>query len=191
MELISKRHNGLYARKKIHETEPELNTENHLYFELNPGGDAMSFHDLDCFGIRGGGFLVNFYCDGYMVPLTETFVYQDGKLTETHLYKYIPQPSINQFYANADKFPKPVYDFFVNKIESGLTLHVDEGKLVGKIDVWQEGSEGYELPAVIKGLEKKTDEYIVPQIKYIWNGERFVIDPDYKPLTEDLKYFAQ
>ncbi len=184
---ISKLHDGIFSREKIQ--EEDLSTESHISFELNPEGDAMSFHNLDCFAMNDGGFFVCFRSYGYMEPVVETFIYKDGVLSKTDLQKYMQPLTINDFYSNADKFPKPAYDCLTSIIESKLKYMVSDGKLNIGMEVWQVGENGYEIPAALSGFEEKDPNELTPEIQLIWNGEKFVRDPENKPVEEDLKYF--
>jgi hypothetical protein len=184
---ISKLHDGIFDCDKIHDS---AGTASHLSFCLNPGDDMATFHDLDCFAIKGGGFLVNFYSYGDPIePVSELYTYQDGTLSKTDISKYLPALSIGDFYTNAGQFPKPAYDKLTDIIASHLQYIVSDGHLMVQMNPWEESGEGFVMPAVLNGLTQKTGGEPFPEIIFNWDGERFTRDPASKPVEEDLKYF--
>ena len=135
--------------------------------ETNAGGDAYEptyeFHFYDC---------------------------KDGKISDnTTLLK----PTANDFYANFADFPKATAEAINEAISEHPRYNVvDSKKVEVTFSPWYlEGDDPYDaelvLPKPLKGFDNKKGE-IFPKITYIWDGEQFVRDPEYKPLQEDAKY---
>ena len=119
------------------------------------------------------------------------FAYSNGQLTRADK---IINLSINDFYSNADQFPEAGADGIKDAIEnSPCYSDIDETSLSVTFFPWNfEGDDPEEaefvLPAVLSGFENKEGDKF-PKIKFVWDGETFVRDPESKPIEEDLKYF--
>ena len=128
--------------------------------------------------------------------------YIDGKIsltTDFHgtVYNALPKPGINDFYSNADKFPKEVrdclsklrlsYKFYINYYDNSISVTMDPYEL-GTIPEWGYDFKIDHLPEPIRGLAKKYDD-LFPTVNYRFDGDNYIIDSKHKPFEEDLWYF--
>ena len=119
------------------------------------------------------------------------FAYSNGQLTRADK---IIDLSINDFYSNADQFPEAGADGIKDAIENSPRYSdIDETSLSVTFFPWTfEGDDPEEaefvLPVVLSGFDNKEGDKF-PKIRFVWDGETFVRDPENKPIEEDLKYF--
>lgn len=165
------------------------NGENDYYehLELHIFDEYAYF--FDCFPLKNGGYYVLFQ--------NETFTYKDGKLEKGP--SFLPKPSIDDFFADADKFPKDARDAIQKKVETASSAYYepDTEQLLMYVRIRSYDKEGnVSFP---KALEKliALDTYDdvpydmrYPNVRYIWNGEQFVRDPENKPLEGFAKYLG-
>ena len=215
-KLAETEDNPLYLTKDMLENVEFIEkngNEEHCEFyvygnEDEDEGDA--FIVSQCYPLKEGGYAVIFtrtsgcclcYYDDY-----STYYYENGLLTEAT--DLLPQTTINDFYSNADNFPKKAYDeldgcykrYLFDAKTNQLLITLDPYICIESIRVY--------LPKALRGLYLKIDEdfedlteseqrdaigegnfELFPKIAFQWDGEKFVRDPDSKPLEEDLKYF--
>ena len=122
--------------------------------------------------------------------------YIDGKISfdiDDHgtMRNALPKPDINDFYLNADKFPKEAYDclakarlsykFYINYSDNSISVTLDP--YVGEPDATQKI-----LPDPISGLENRGYVYF-PTVAYHWDGDNYIIDSKHKPFEEELRFF--
>ncbi|MBQ3710556.1 MAG: hypothetical protein II887_07620 [Bacteroidales bacterium] len=213
-QLLAMEDNPLYLDgEAIGEVDfqEENGDEEHCYFDSF--GDEEEMHVAsDCFPLKDSGYAVIFSRAGGCCLCYSTSYYtcrfDDGALTE--MENLLPSPTIGDFYANADQFPKEAYDILSG---SSRIYQYDESlkQLTVTLDPYGcEESIRVFLPKAIRGLYLKIDESfedftedqqrealgagnydIFPKIAYNWDGEKFLRDADNKPLEEDLKYFRK
>ena len=164
------------------------NGENDYYEHLELIFDEYAYF-FDCFPLKNGGYYVLFQ--------NETFTYKDGKLVKGP--NFLPKPSIDDFFADADKFPKDAHDAIQKKVETASSAYYDKDaeQLLVYVGIRNHDKEGnVSFP---KALEKlialDTDDNVpydmkYPNVRYIWNGEQFVRDPENKPLEGFAKYLG-
>lgn len=147
---------------------------------------------LDCFPFTKGGYFVIFrdfdFCDCAHIAYY-TYIYRDGRLTKDETL--LPDPRIDDYYSNADKFPeegRKALEMLMT--ENNYLYDANTGQLNVNFSIWECDEYGSHMPVALKGFDRKDDDP-VPTIAYNWNGEKFVRDPQNKPLTEDLAYFEQ
>ncbi len=165
------------------------NGENDYYehLELHIFDEYAYF--FDCFPLKNGGYYVLFQ--------NQTFTYKDGKLVKGP--NFLPKPSIDDFFADADKFPKDARDAIQKKVETASSAYYDKDaeQLLVYVGIRNHDKEGnVSFP---KALEKliALDTYDdvpydmkYPNVRYIWNGEQFVRAPENKPLEGFAKYLG-
>ncbi len=165
------------------------NGENDYYehLELHIFDEYAYF--FDCFPLKNGGYYVLFQ--------NQTFTYKDGKLVKGP--NFLPKPSIDDFFADADKFPKDARDAIQKKVETASSAYYDKDaeQLLVYVGIRSYDKEGnVSFP---KALEKliALDTYDdvpydmkYPNVRYIWNGEQFVRAPENKPLEGFAKYLG-
>jgi hypothetical protein len=149
---------------------------------------------LDCFPLNDGGYFVMFTVvetGDYEHYFHHYYTFKDDVLTETD--KHLPHPTINDFYTNANKFPKKVSAALAEEIAAAeYTYEQEEQKLIVWLNPWMCDETGCELPDALKcfGPREDADEYYsFPTAEYTWKNGQFVRLPDSKPREEDLKYF--
>lgn len=150
--------------------------------------------EVNCLYLKKGGYYVMALTDGYSDnPKRLTFFYENGNLKEVPKSEFIPQPTISELYANADKFPKKAFEIIDNEIKNGSSYVYRNGILSVMFDPGTRTEEDeYMLPAPLKGLKaKENNGLIFPVAHYEWDGERFVRFTDDKPLEEDLSLLEQ
>jgi len=164
------------------------NGENDYYEHLELIFDEYAYF-FDCFPLKNGGYYVLFQ--------NQTFTYKDGKLVKGP--NFLPKPSIDDFFADADKFPKDARDAIQKKVETASSAYyeLDTEQLLMYVRIRSYDKEGnVSFP---KALEKliALDTYDdvpydmrYPNVRYIWNGEQFVRDPENKPLEGFAKYLG-
>ena len=117
------------------------------------------------------------------------FSYKDGTITKIN--NLLPKPGIDDFYANAANFPKDTYNDLKKAIASTVWYSVTEdGKLLAKAEVVKWDGEDRILAKSLIPLVDNNESWTYPSAYYIWDGEKFVRDPEFKPLEQDLKVFG-
>ena len=146
---------------------------------------------LDCFPLNDGSYFVMFAVietGDYEHYLYDYYVYKDKTLTPTD--KYMPTPGINDYYSNADKFPKKVVDALKEEIQFYSYTYVQENdKLIVTFNPWACDETGCSLPEDLQCFESEDSYCQFPTIEYTWKNGQFVRDPESKPREEDLSYF--
>lgn len=118
------------------------------------------------------------------------YTYLNGKLQETN--NFMPQPGINDFYSNADQFPKEAHDILSAAIaQRDYKYNYQDKTLTISFCPWKEDSRGrvslpYGIERMLCKQTKDNELYIFPEIKYNWNGTQFVRAPNSKPVEEDV-----
>ena len=170
--------------------------DSHQTFEINW---KHSYYDeyvdaqLDCFPLKDGGYFV-------MFKVTETgdyehyfyynYVFKDNKLTRND--SYLPKPTINDYYSNAAKFPKKIYNALNRELQYPEYFYSQEDKtLTVTFDPWLCDETGCDLPEDLQCFQGNDDGDTpsFPTAVYVWKDGKFVFAPDYKPLEENLNYF--
>ena len=158
------------------------------FVEASPGDGMMRLH---CYPNKNGGYYVvvifDEVCDCPGAYRYEYFNYKDGNLTKAK--SLLPKTTINDFYANADKFPKDVFNILKPRATGNVYhyFYSDSHKLTASFDGF-EWDGGYDIPAPLKKYYEEK-EASFPSITYIWDGEKFIRDPECEPYEEDLSLF--
>ena len=159
---------------------------NHIV--VSPGDGIMRLH---CYPYKSGGYYVaviwDVVCDCPGEYRYEYFTYKDGNVTKAK--SLFPKPTINDFYSNADKFPKDVYNILKQRIAGNTYyyFYYEGNNLTASFDGF-EWDGGYDVPKQFKKYYE-TKEASFANITYIWDGEKFVRDPQTAPYEEDLALF--
>ena len=66
----------------------------------------------------------------------------------------------------------------------------EDGKLLAKAEVVKWDGENRILAKSLIPLVDNNESWTYPSAYYIWDGEKFVRDPEFKPLEQDLKVFG-
>lgn len=192
-------------KKKNYDTETINYLKEHGYdrcltsesIRIYLGGPAWEI--VHCFPCKSGGYCVLYLLyDGFDTERVNFYHYKDDKIEN---YDKCPEPSLCDYFANADKFPSDVFNYFSQIItEKKYIYNFIGNKLEVSIPIptyeyhYERGE--YDVPAPLKKYydakrcrDSKWGEYEHPMVPYIWNGEVFVLDPDYKPYKEDLSLF--
>lgn len=150
------------------------------------------FLRLRCYPMKSGGYYVlliwDEVCDCPGAYRYEYFNYKDGSLTKAK--SLLPKPSITDFYANSDKFPKDIFNILKTRTSecNYCTFDRNGEKLTANFEIYEWDGE-YVVPKPLNPyFEKKGDDS--PKILYIWDGEKFVRDPENQPYEEDLSLFG-
>ena len=144
--------------------------------------DRKTVEGLACLPIKTGGYYIIYIDNLYSEDSKDyTLFYKDGKMTEIPKSQLYPQPTIDDFYTNANQIPKEIHDLLANEIENNLIYLYHENNDL--LNVWLGDPKSESLNQL------KNDGFPFPMRLYIWDGERFVPDPDDKPQTIDMKYF--
>ena len=150
------------------------------------------FLRLRCYPMKSGGYYVlliwDEVCDCPGAYRYEYFNYKDGSLTKAK--SLLPKPSITDFYANSDKFPKDIFNILKTRTSecNYCTFDRNGEKLAANFEIYEWDGE-YVVPKPLNPyFEKKGDDS--PKILYIWDGEKFVRDPENQPYEEDLSLFG-
>jgi len=173
--------------KKLEECKPE-----HI-FNFRPWDMGIDVH---CFPYKDDGCavvvildLVCDYCGMASSKEYKLFSYKDGTITKIN--NLLPKPGIDDFYANAADFPKDTYNDLKKAIASTVWYSVTEdGKLLAKAEVVKWDGEDRILAKSLIPLVDNNESWTYPSAYYIWDGEKFVRDPEFKPLEQDLKVFG-
>ena len=158
------------------------------------GGPAWEI--IHCFPCNSGGYCVLYLLyDGFDTEKVNFYFYKDDKIEN---YDKCPEPSLSDYFANADKLPSEVFNYFSQIItEKNYIYNFIGNKLEVSLHIPLEFHYGgeYNLPAPFKKYfeakryrDSEWGEYEHPMVRYVWNGEEFVRDPEYKP-EEDLSLF--
>ena len=150
------------------------------------------FLRLRCYPMKSGGYYVlliwDEVCDCPGAYRYEYFNYKDGSLTKAK--SLLPKPSITDFYANSDQFPKDIFNILKTRTSecNYCTFDRNGEKLAANFEIYEWDGE-YVVPKPLNPyFEKKGDDS--PKILYIWDGEKFVRDPENQPYEEDLSLFG-
>ena len=170
--------------------------DSHQTFEINwKHGYYNEYVDaqLDCFPLKDGGYFV-------MFKVTETgdyehyfyynYVFKDNVLTRND--SYLPKPTINDYYSNAAKFPKKIYNALNRELQYPEYFYSQEyNTLTVTFDPWLCDETGCDLPEDLQCFQGNDDgdSPSFPTAVYVWKDGKFVFAPDYKPLEENLNYF--
>ena len=141
----------------------------------------------DCGDCEMHQYTAIYYVDG-----SKDFAYYGSKDPDYAL----PRPKYSDFYANSDKFPEDVRRWLDESEKTKLDYKFTDGKIEVTLNPYYQTvitTESEEdvaidmLPKPLMGLEKKNGAKF-PTITYVWDGDRYVVDPKFVPLQEDLKY---
>ncbi len=173
--------------EKLEEYQPE-----HI-FNFRPWDMGIDIH---CFPYKDDGCavvvildLVCDYCGMASSKEYKLFSYKDGAITKIN--NLLPKPGIDDFYANAADFPKDTYNDLKKAIASTIWYSVtDDAKLLATAEVVKWDGEDRILAKSLVPLIDNNESWDFPSTSYIWDGEKFVRDPESKPLTQDLKVFG-
>lgn len=168
----------------------------HQHFQFNwqhdPYDEDLDGY-LDCFPLKDGGYFVMFTVvetGDYEHYFPHYYTFKDNVLTETD--KYLPHPTINDYYSNAAKFPKKIYNALNRELQYPEYFYSQEDKtLTVTFDPWSCDETGCDLPEDLKCFQGNGDgdSPSFPTAVYVWKDGKFVFAPDYKPLEENLNYF--
>ncbi|MBQ3658351.1 MAG: hypothetical protein II956_16155 [Bacteroidales bacterium] len=146
---------------------------------------------LDCFPLKSGGYFViktDMIMDNCEYETYGSYVYSKSEIKPNNVL--LPCPKINDYYSNADKFPEAARKELEEKILTKTRYYYDSGALTVTFDphCCNEDNPEIRLAEPILGLAAKEGQR-VPVISYTWDGEKFVRNPENKPLEEDIAYF--
>ena len=175
--------------------------------------DLYNIYDFQPQGFKGYGVSIHCYpynTGGYYVLVIwnlkgirgnneyHSYSFKGGKLTETQ--SPLPTPGMDDFFSNADQFPKDAYDEIKNRIPFYEYNRYYEKMLVSFNCFEYVGGKsnmGYKVPKPLQtyfnALTGDEGHYRgMPCLKYRWDGEKFILDTDSdnKPFKEDLTYFG-
>ena len=193
LKILTERNPPVWSKERLTEIDNNYKESGSEYRWNN---NYVDFDDIEvnCLYLKKGGYYVMVLADGYTEnPKQLTYFYENGNLKDVPKSEFIPQPTINDLYANADKFPKKAFEILDNEIKNKSSYVYRNGTLSVMFDPGKQSDDGsYTLPASLKGLKaKEKDGLIFPVAHYEWDGERFVRSADDKPLEEDLKLLEQ
>ena len=162
--------------------------ENINRISVHPGDGSMYLH---CFPMNGGGYYVpvvwNEVCDCPVAYRYEYYTYKDGNLTKAK--SLIPKPTINDFYANADQLPANVSAILKQRIADNTYYYFAKDSAICVSFEGIEWDGEYVVPEPLKKFfDSKRNNF--PHINYIWDGGKFIRDPEDKPYEEDLSLFG-
>ena len=156
-----------------------------IYFDTSDSTHACFpaagyYYDLGCFPLDEGG-----YAAILDIAKTEhkycSYLFRDGVLTPDD--SICPKPSLEDFFSNANDFPKPVFDALTKSIKSSKFWYVfsaDEQNLTAKLSLMVNDKNKW----LVWRLEPE-----MPEIPYVWNGSQFVIEEGYQPTEQDMSIF--
>ena len=188
VKLYIKTYTSIYNRLNIHDFQPK-----------GIDGYGVSIH---CYPYSTGGYyvLVIWELNGFRHGKEyHSYTFKDGKLAETQ--SPLPTPGMDDFFANADQFPKDAYDEIKKRIPF-YDYHWYYEKMIVSFNCFEyvggKSNMGYKVPETLQtyfnALTGDGGEHYrgMPCIKYRWDGEKFVLDSDSdnKPFKEDLTYFG-
>ena len=164
----------------------EKDNENYCSFQLSD-----PFFSIGCFPLKSGGYyvveIISLVCDCPGDYEYNHFIYKDGKLSKTG--SLLPKPTLNDFYSNADKFPKAVQTHLTDAVQNRTDYSFVASN--NGLDVDFQGYEydgEYVVPKFMKAYYAKKGAAFA-HVNYIWDGEKFVRDPQTSPYEEDLALF--
>ena len=186
------------ADKITNECEPFNNHpyagDNFRFFEHEDGNFSMYWY-LYFYPKKSGGYEVIVEITGAggdaYEPIYnyEKFICQDDKITKA---ENIVDMKITDFYSNSDKFPKAAVEAIETAIKEHPDIGIGDNKITASFNpwYWEEYDNDFVqvLPKPLEGFEDKEGD-VFPSISYIWNGEKFIRDPECKPYEEDLSLF--
>ena len=123
---------------------------------------------------------------------SKAVTYIDGVIKDA-----TPNPTLSDFYANYKDFPKDALKYLENIYNRDFSYDFNDDTLKVSFSLYEQFYEVDEfeddvlievLPRPFAGFEMKKDPK-VPSVAYVWNGDDYVISPNYKPYNEDLQYF--
>ena len=148
-QMVEDQFDSEYAQNQLAK-DPE-------FVEASPGDGMMRLH---CYPNKNGGYYVvvifDEVCDCPGAYRYEYFNYKDGNLTKAK--SLLPKTTINDFYANADKFPKDVFNILKPRATGNVYhyFYSDSHKLTASFDGF-EWDGGYDIPAPLKKYYEKKE----------------------------------
>lgn len=187
-KMVEKEFAG-FEKNALEHIEQKDIVENLNRIRVYPGDGSMSLH---CYPMNGGGYYVpvvwDDFCDCPVNFHYGDYTYKDGNLTKTK--SLIPKPSINDFYTNADQIPANVSAILKQRIADHSYYYFTKDSAIMVTFEGFDWDGEYDVPAPLKKYyEKKRSNF--PGINYIWNGEKFIRDPEDNLYEEDLSLFEE
>lgn len=170
----------------------EWGLKEHLTFTAQPDDMYPEEGYLDCFPIKTGGYFVLYStmsCGDYEHWTYYPYVYKNGTLSDGK--SLMPHPEINDFYSNADKFPKEAAEVLKLAVQNQeYSFNNDKGKITLTVSftAMELDERGGVFPKPLKGFNRKQG-LLFPDIQYHWDGEQFARNDNSKPYKENLQYF--
>ena len=173
--------------------------------EFRPHGYEGYTLSIVCYPYNTGGYYVLVIWDWvFDRPDDEdyySYKFKDGILTRTK--SLLPTPGIDDFFANANQFPKDAYDEIQKRIPF-YEYSASVGSVVASFKCFDYiGGKyflGYKVPKPLQTYFKSRIQYgdddegfydgIPCGVSYKWDGEKFVMSPNHKPLKEDITFFG-
>ena len=177
--------------------------------EFRPHGYDGYTLSIVCYPYNTGGYYVLVIWDWvFDRPDDEDYIsykFKDGILTRTK--SLLPTPGIDDFFANANQFPKDAYDEIQKRIpfyEYSAGVGSAGGSVVASFKCFDYiGGKyflGYKVPKPLQTYFKSRIQYgdddegfydgIPCGVSYKWDGEKFVMSPNHTPLKEDITFFG-
>lgn len=180
IKAISEQRPDIFDKMDLRELTQDIDDSNSEILKYWNGDKIEEPIGMTSLPIKTGGHYILFCTSVYDENSKNyTLLYKDGNITEIPKSQLYPQPTINDFYANADQFPKEIYDLLVKEIETHLDYLYNENNNWLNV-MWLGNRDEEILPEPLQKLKK--DGFQFPLLLYSWDGEHFVIDPDNKPL---------
>ena len=191
--------------KDLEDNPPILYSDPSKIIEYRPHDYEGFTLSIYSYPYNTGGYYVLVIWDWkFDIPDDEeyhSYTFKDGILSKTE--SPLPTPGIDDFFANADQFPKDACD----EIKKRITFYEYSGgknSLVVSFHCFQYiGGKyffGYKVPKPLQTYFKSRIEYgdddegfyngIPCGVSYRWDGEKFVLSPDHKPFKEDITNFG-
>ena len=171
---------------KLDKVWTESDNDYFCFFQI---GDPMFY--IECFPLKSGGYyaveMISKVCDCPGDYEYLHYIYKDGNLSKTG--SLLPKPTLNDFYSNADKFPKAVQTHLKDAVENRTDYSFVTSS--NGLEVTFQGFEydgDYDVPKSMKTYYAKKGA-VFANITYIWDGEKFIRDPQTSPYEEDLNLF--
>ena len=160
-------------------TQPQQTSNDNeiCYFQ---GGEYGSVY---CFDMHDGRYAVLFEVYGsYLKQYSyKSYLYADNRLTPCDTL--FPRPRINDFYTNADKFPKPAYTLLCKMIEDNLFYNImpDQNSVVVGFNRLKDHPYAFFYKMGVSEYNKP----VYPGLEYQWNGKKLV------PAGETIYYATE
>ena len=182
LQTLMQQYDVPFTQENIDEAEWGDDDSEGLYCHF--GAEPVNYL-LHCFPHKNGGYMAILLAEDLSTFefRNYAFYYKDGEMTNPT--DVLPYPTMEDYYSNADQFPKPAY-FALSTVVEYPIYNYDRAKKQLQVTFMLLLSEN----DFVKKYMKARKAMIGPQITYTWDGEQFVRTPDNKPFDEDLSIFG-